>query len=106
MKKRDGNHKNGRSTNRAVSREPEVVSLLDKQRDRTEDLQLARENCALRIIKAIKSAAEESVPKQRILEGLGLEDVILSSSTSSFTEAALEQISQKYLDFMIELTWK
>lgn len=106
LKKRNGNHKNGRSTNRAVSREPEVVSLLDRQRDRTEDLQLARESCALRIIKAVKSAAEESVPKQRILDGLGLEDVALSSATSSFSEAELEQISKKYLDFMVELTWR
>jgi hypothetical protein len=83
-----------------------VVSLLDRQRDRTEDLQLARESCALRIIKAVKSAAEESVPKQRILDGLGLEDVALSSATSSFSEAELEQISKKYLDFMVELTWR
>ncbi len=106
LKKRNGNHKNNRSKDRAVSREPEVVSLLDSQRDKTEDLQLARENCQLRIIKAIKSATEESVPKQRILDGLGLEDVILSSPTSSFSEAELEQISKKYLDFMVELTWK
>jgi O-antigen/teichoic acid export membrane protein len=37
---------------------------------------------------------------------LGLEDVALSSATSSFSEAELEQISKKYLDFMVELTWR
>lgn len=106
LEKRNGNKKNHRFDDRLVTPDLGVASLLDRQRDRTEDLQLAREACLLRIINAIKSAVEESAPKQRVLDSLGLEDIVLKSPTSSFSKTELEQISKKYLDFMVELTWK
>lgn len=77
-------------------------AALDVQRERVGEVNLAREDCILTIIKAMRSLAEEGVPKQRIVSCLGLSSKIIESEKPVFSKAELESIERTYEDYFMQ----
>lgn len=96
-----------RQKNALIRHSPEGPGELEEelrflQRDAVEDKWAAFAECFDTISHALKSAAEEGVPKQRLVDSLGLPELKMSPETRGFSQNELDKILDELKKPLVE----